>query len=219
MRDDSHDSRGTVMSIPLTPRYDGYNDFDSRISYSSGFVDQSMDYEYGNYYSNDSQASAAWSPSFNNGQEYESLEKKYIYLVLGCRAKPLSWLADLDRHYKGGHLPISQKYKYTCDYRKCACSTHSGGNSKPGSSKDSSGNLLRRGIRRARLLPQGPLLRSPTRLPQDPLKRSSSKGSHSPANWLKDRYIDLKWWRCSKCLQRVYVSSDGWECRDCKVMC
>jgi hypothetical protein len=41
----------------------------------------------------------------------------------------------------------------------------------------------------------------------------------SADNWLTDRIINATWWRCARCLKKVLVGSDGWECPDCKVAC
>lgn len=37
--------------------------------------------------------------------------------------------------------------------------------------------------------------------------------------WLEERVIDPRWWRCARCLSRMYVDKDSWECRDCKTQC
>jgi hypothetical protein len=31
--------------------------------------------------------------------------------------------------------------------------------------------------------------------------------------------LNLRWWRCSKCIQRVDVNSDGYTCPTCKLPC
>jgi hypothetical protein len=40
--------------------------------------------------------------------------------------------------------------------------------------------------------------------------------------WIKERKIDTHWWRCSKCLERVWVKHGlniEWECQPCKLPC
>ena len=34
--------------------------------------------------------------------------------------------------------------------------------------------------------------------------------------WVAERYTNTKWWRCSKCLRRVQIATDGYTCKDCK---
>lgn len=35
----------------------------------------------------------------------------------------------------------------------------------------------------------------------------------------EERRVYSDWWRCAKCLARVSVAVDGWECRACRVTC
>ncbi|KAH8655065.1 hypothetical protein BGZ60DRAFT_418321 [Tricladium varicosporioides] len=37
--------------------------------------------------------------------------------------------------------------------------------------------------------------------------------------WVAERRISSHWWRCARCLVRVYVATDGWYCQRCKRNC
>ena len=33
------------------------------------------------------------------------------------------------------------------------------------------------------------------------------------------KYVNRQWWRCGRCLVRVKIDSDGWECPGCEEQC
>ena len=37
--------------------------------------------------------------------------------------------------------------------------------------------------------------------------------------WLSERVIKPKHWRCAKCLTKIYVAEAGWYCESCKLPC
>jgi hypothetical protein len=48
-----------------------------------------------------------------------------------------------------------------------------------------------------------------------------AKWEKAQQSWIKERQIDPEWWRCVKCLARVYWREAGWECQtpNCKMPC
>ncbi|RYP61668.1 hypothetical protein DL770_009747 [Monosporascus sp. CRB-9-2] len=116
-----------------------------------------------------------------------------ICLETGCKAKPFKRKADLERHYQQVHWDSSAKPSFPCDYPKCPRSTN------PFFRSDHYRDHCRDYHR------------------EDLLRRSSSKKVTN--EWWADRIIHKKWWRCSKCLHRVYIQHHGFECHNCKANC
>lgn len=52
-------------------------------------------------------------------------------------------------------------------------------------------------------------------------KKSKTGRQKSQESWLRERNISEKWWRCAKCLTRVYIKDDGWRCptKSCSQPC
>ncbi|ETR98158.1 hypothetical protein M419DRAFT_89548 [Trichoderma reesei RUT C-30] len=106
----------------------------------------------------------------------------------GCDAKPFKRRADLDRHYKHKHAPSSQKDSYHCDYARC------GRRRDPFHRRDHFRDHLR-----------------------DFHKEDIEKrGVAAKEDWFEGRNASHTWWRCTKCLKRVYISRQGYECPTCK---
>ncbi|EMR66312.1 putative c2h2 finger domain-containing protein [Eutypa lata UCREL1] len=118
-------------------------------------------------------------------------------LESGCDShKPFKRKADLERHYQQVHRPAAEKPSYPCDYSRCGRATD------PFYRRDHSRDHYREYHR------------------EDIMRRSSSSSSKKQtAEWWGGRVISAKWWRCSKCLRRVYLQKDHFECRDCKATC
>ncbi|RYP45410.1 hypothetical protein DL768_008232 [Monosporascus sp. mg162] len=116
-----------------------------------------------------------------------------ICLEPGCKSKPFKRKADLERHYQQVHWDSSAKRSFPCDYAKCSRSTN------PFYRSDHYRDHCRDYHR------------------EDLLRRSSSKKETS--EWWADRIIHKRWWRCSKCLHRVYIQQNGFECHNCKTHC
>ncbi|EEU49011.1 uncharacterized protein NECHADRAFT_75747 [Fusarium vanettenii 77-13-4] len=112
-------------------------------------------------------------------------------LYPGCNVKPFKRSADLQRHYRNAHNPDSTKEAYHCDYPRCTRSN------EPFSRRDHFRDHLREYHR------------------EDIQKR----GIVVNKEWLEDRYYSDKWWRCPRCLVRVYTSKDEFECPQCKGSC
>lgn len=109
----------------------------------------------------------------------------------GCTAKPFRRRADLDRHYKHRHAPESQKESFNCDYPRCAR------RSDPFHRLDHFRDHLREFHK------------------EDIEKR----GGTINEEWLGDRQVSSNWWRCSKCLKRIYIDRNGYACPNCKTSC
>ncbi|KAM5352656.1 hypothetical protein ACJ41O_005378 [Fusarium nematophilum] len=112
-------------------------------------------------------------------------------LYPGCTARPFKRSADLQRHYKNTHAPESAKDTYLCDYPRCT-RYH-----EPFHRRDHFRDHLREYHR------------------EDIQKRGATVNEE----WLEDRYLPSNWWRCPRCLIRVYVSKNAFECPDCKTSC
>ncbi|RKU49502.1 hypothetical protein DL546_008519 [Coniochaeta pulveracea] len=115
----------------------------------------------------------------------------YVCLAPGCTHNPFKRVTDLDRHYKSVHVRDEDKDKFYCDYKKCPRN-------------------------------QDPFFR-PERLRnhlRDYHKEDlPKKGTKTTAEWLRERNIQPKWWRCYACLQRVDIRRDGFMCRHCNQVC
>ncbi|RYO81889.1 hypothetical protein DL766_002103 [Monosporascus sp. MC13-8B] len=115
-----------------------------------------------------------------------------VCLEPGCKSKPFRRKADLDRHYQQMHWDSSIKPSFPCDYPKCTRSAN------PFSRSDHYRDHCRDYHR------------------EDLLRRSSKRETNE---WWADRVIHKKWWRCSKCLRRVYIQQHGFDCHNCKTPC
>ena len=136
------------------------------------------------------------------------LHNSNICLERGCNSKPFKRKADLERHYRQVHRDASEKQSYPCDYQRCTRSTecfyrldHCRDHYREYHKED----ICRRGGSSS--------------------SSSSSSGSSSSGRkketpeWWADRNLAKKWWRCSKCLSRVYIETDGFECGVCRIPC
>ncbi|KAG6041785.1 hypothetical protein E4U41_001997 [Claviceps citrina] len=132
------------------------------------------------------------APSAQPGRDYP-----VCCLYPGCDAKPFRRRADLDRHYKHRHATDAQKISFNCDYPRCSRRRD------PFHRLDHFRDHLREFHK------------------EDIEKRGSGSGSGSSVNeeWLEDRRVSSTWWRCPKCLHRIYIKHNGYECPDCKTPC
>ena len=132
-------------------------------------------------------------------------KKIFQCLHPGCKQKPFGRSADLDRHIQKIHFPDSQKEQHNCDYQNCQ-------RHKPDKSTSKSQNtaFTRRDHYRDHLRDYHK---------EDILKRG--RGTQDVTDWLRDRFFhkNATWWRCSKCLNRIFIAKDGWECPECRQMC
>ena len=101
---------------------------------------------------------------------------------------------DLDRHTRQVHSADNkeEKGRFHCDHGRCT--------SKPLGREDHCRDHYR-----------------------DYHKEDLVKRGLNPervAEWLRARPgVDLRWWRCDKCLKRVIVETNGWECPECNRPC
>ena len=51
------------------------------------------------------------------------------------------------------------------------------------------------------------------------MEKGSAKWQQMQEQWLKERRISSKSWRCARCLGRVRVEEHGWVCGRCGVEC
>jgi hypothetical protein len=120
----------------------------------------------------------------------------------GCQTnKPFNRPADLERHYRNVHASADQKERYQCDYPKCERAT------EPFTRKDH----YRDHLRDYHKEDLGQAKRAK--------KEDRHKWERAQESWLAERNISINWWRCAKCLSRVRVEDDGWECSRCNGTC
>jgi hypothetical protein len=102
------------------------------------------------------------------------------------------------------HATENQKECYKCDYRKC------GRSEDPFTRKDHYRGHLRDyhkedlGRTKASASEKG---------------MSSDKQLDLQKQWLDERFINPKWWRCMRCLARIDVEASGWDCFSCALPC
>ena len=137
------------------------------------------------------------SSSSSSKRTTSGKEKQYVCLSPGCAQKAFARSADLDRHYKQVHKQSTEKEHFACDYRRCP---RAGGEAASFGRKDHFRDHLRDFHR-------------------EDLPKRGGGSSSSAGDDLARRNIDIRWWRCTKCLQRIYVDRQGWECPDCKMVC
>lgn len=115
--------------------------------------------------------------------------------------QPFKRPADLKRHYQNVHVSAGSKYNFPCDYVHCVR------HNTPFSRKDYYRNHLRdyhkEDIGRAQ--------RHRT------LTKKAWLGVQN--NWIAQRKISPHWWRCSKCLSKVEIATNGFECHNCRFKC
>ncbi|TWU79243.1 hypothetical protein ED733_009015 [Metarhizium rileyi] len=108
-----------------------------------------------------------------------------------CNAKPFKRRADLDRHYKHRHASEWQKVSFNCDYTRCS----------------------------RRRDPFHRLDHFRDHLREFHKEDIEKRGGSANEEWLEDRRVSSTWWRCSKCLKRIHIHQDGYECPNCKTTC
>ncbi|KAG5926588.1 hypothetical protein E4U42_003153 [Claviceps africana] len=112
-------------------------------------------------------------------------------LYPGCNAKPFKRRADLDRHYKHRHAADAQKVSFSCDYPRCS----------------------------RRKDPFYRLDHFRDHLREFHKEDIEKRGGSVDRDWLGDRRVSSTWWRCCKCLSRIYIEHNGYECPGCKTSC
>ncbi|KAI1501461.1 hypothetical protein F5X99DRAFT_409045 [Biscogniauxia marginata] len=117
----------------------------------------------------------------------------HVCLKEFCTASPFKRKADLERHYRHKHQSMDQKEPFYCDWKRCQR------NKEPFYRLDHCRDHYRD-------------------YHCDDLVR---RGSHHKEDreWWRSRNVDPKWWRCTKCLARIPIESQGFECTRCKTTC
>ncbi|KAH9909092.1 hypothetical protein F4778DRAFT_776258 [Xylariomycetidae sp. FL2044] len=140
-----------------------------------------------------------------------------------CAAGPFKRKADLERHHTQRHQLASQKQKFPCDYRRCdrrgsdvvdSPSPSSergggggGGGGRPFYRKDHLRDHLRDYHRED--LPR-----------RGRMGAGSGGGGEAAAQaWRESRVVRPAWWRCERCLARIEVARDGFQCPRCMIQC
>lgn len=118
-------------------------------------------------------------------------DSPYVCREQGCNAKPFNRPADLDRHYIQLHGSDKEKKSFYCDYGRCNRAT------SPFHRLDHCREHFREFHR------------------EDIDKR----GVALTMEWCQDRNIKPTWWRCNKCLRRVAINEDGFQCPHCSYEC
>ena len=108
----------------------------------------------------------------------------------GC-TKGFGRSADLDRHQKQVHTREEARDKFYCDYQRCQ--RKDGAFGRKDHFRDHFRDYHKEDI------------------PQ--------RGRSASKSWADERYINIDWWRCSKCLQRMTVAEVGYECQECRFLC
>ncbi|KAI1085311.1 hypothetical protein F5B20DRAFT_575778 [Whalleya microplaca] len=117
---------------------------------------------------------------------------QHVCLEPFCNSNPFRRKADLQRHYMHIHRDVSQKKAFHCDWKKCQRFK------EPFFRLDHCRDHYRDYHN------------------EDILRRGANNESNE---WWQSRNVDRKWWRCPKCLSRIYVKSDGFDCAKCKTKC
>jgi len=109
--------------------------------------------------------------------------------------------ADLERHYKNVHATDEQRNRILCDYLKCGRST------EPFTRKDHARDHYR------------DYHKEDIGAAKAQKNLDSKQFLKIQETWKNERKISANWWRCARCLTKVYVDPNGWGCPGCKSPC
>jgi len=124
-----------------------------------------------------------------------------------CKAKPFTRHYDLERHFATLHQGDKErgdKSPVYCDYPKCP--------HKEGFRKDHCREHYRE-------------YHAEDLIKRSQPKHTKPKRGHKKPETIEEfiaprlRNLDLSWWRCSKCVQRVKVNDHGYTCPGCHGAC
>jgi hypothetical protein len=127
--------------------------------------------------------------------------------VPNCKAKPFTRHYDLERHF-AIHRDFSDYEEHYCDYKKCPHKEpfrkdHAREHYREYHSED----IIKRGM---------PKRTKPMHGQKKPVKKPETVEEFLAARL---NSINLRWWRCSKCLRRVRANDDGYICPTCRIAC
>jgi hypothetical protein len=100
---------------------------------------------------------------------------------------------DLAVHYKKAHPPLIESETFPCDYDNC----------RRVEDYFTRKDAYRDHLREYHL--------------EDIPKRF--KNPKREQEWLANRVVSFRWWRCAQCLTRMWIDHYGWVCRQCKQTC
>lgn len=135
--------------------------------------------------------------------------------------KPFARNADLKRHMDHRHGDVAKLEKWFCDRKNCPRSEKGYramldrmGRS-PGGSGSSPSSAGAAGGASAKDNGVGPFFRKDhfkAHLRDIHKEALWKRDPKSDRHWLDGKIVDADWWRCYKCLARVYVKKNGWKC-------
>jgi hypothetical protein len=114
----------------------------------------------------------------------------YTCLFPCCCAKPFRRHCDLERHYEIAHPAPGADPIFLCDYPGC------GRGKSP---------FARRAYFRDHLKEQH--------------KEAIKHGRRREGLTCSERTSNEPWWRCGRCLKRIYFDTEGYNCTSCKTKC
>lgn len=132
--------------------------------------------------------------------------------------KPFARNADLKRHMDHRHGDAARLEKWFCDRKNCPRSEkgYQAMLDRMGRSAGASQSVSSTsGASGGKDIGSGPFFRKDhfkahlRDIHKEPLWKRDPK---SDRQWLDAKIVDADWWRCHKCLQRVYVKKNGWKC-------
>ncbi|KAG0651984.1 hypothetical protein D0Z07_1164 [Hyphodiscus hymeniophilus] len=153
---------------------------------------------------------AYWDPYNMPGKVYldspiSHKKSEFPCMYPGCDAKTFKRPADLERHYRNVHGTSDQKDNFFCDYSPCKAR---GAFTRKDHFRDHLRDYHKEDI--------GSMKKSDKKNPQ---KLDEKKWVYLQAEWVAERKIGTKWWRCPKCLERIQIAESGYDCQSCKSPC
>ncbi|KAH8685784.1 hypothetical protein BGZ60DRAFT_365646 [Tricladium varicosporioides] len=113
--------------------------------------------------------------------------------------------ADLERHYRQVHAADDQKECWRCDRQNC------NRDKEPFTRKDHFRDHLKDFHKEDIGYCKGEKTATSS--------AEKKKWAAKQKIWEAERVISVQWWRCAKCLRRVYITEQGWHCKACKRDC
>lgn len=149
---------------------------------------------------------------------------KYCCLMDNCNTS-FARQADLQRHYDHKHTPLDQQKTWYCDWKTCPRSEQGSRDalkrlSASSSSSSSSASNRMTGI--------GPFTRKDhykAHLREQHQEAIPKRDAKNDPGWMEGKRLNIKYWRCGKCLKRVWIQSqrmagrDEYTCCNCGSPC
>ncbi|KAG9235133.1 hypothetical protein BJ875DRAFT_345642, partial [Amylocarpus encephaloides] len=110
--------------------------------------------------------------------------------------------ADLDRHYKFVHKALGHE-SFQCDHP--LCSRHGEPFTRRDHCRDHYKDYHKEDLGTYKMARAG----SKNKEVSEVMQRA----------WQDERICDPSWWRCSKCLDRVWIENSKWQCPRCNKSC